>query len=117
VQWQKHYGGDWYDYASSIQQTSDGGYIVAGWTQSFGSVGRDDVWVLKLDKDGNIQWQKTYSNPDVDYANSIQQTSDGGYIVAGWTESSLLNYDVWVLKLDANGNIQWQKNLWRFRQG
>ena len=109
VQWQKHYGGDWYDYASSIQQTSDGGYIVAGWTQSFGSVGRDDVWVLKLDKDGNIQWQKTYSNPDVDYANSIQQTSDGGYIVAGWTESSLLNYDVWVLKLDANGNIQWQK--------
>ena len=71
-----------YDYANSIQQTSDGGYIVAGETMSFGA-GGSDAWVLKLDGNGNVQWQKTYGGTGNDYANSIQQTSDGGYIVAG----------------------------------
>ena len=109
VQWQKTYGGSRDDYANSIQQTSDGGYIVAGWTYSFGA-GYADVWVLKLDANGNVQWQKTYGGTYDDYANSIQQTSDGGYIVAGVTKSFIAgNADVWVLKLDASGNVQWQK--------
>jgi len=109
VQWQKTYGGTYDDYANSIQQTSDGGYIVAGRTYSFGA-GGTDVWVLKLDSSGNVQWQKTYGGTYDDYANSIQQTSDGGYIVAGVTKSFRAgNADVWVLKLDASGNVQWQK--------
>jgi hypothetical protein len=109
VQWQKTYGGTYDDYANSIQQTSDGGYIVAGRTYSFGA-GYADVWVLKLDASGNVQWQKTYGGTYDDYANSIQQTSDGGYIVAGVTKSFRAgNADVWVLKLDASGNVQWQK--------
>ncbi len=109
VQWAKTYGGTDYDKANSIQQTSDGGYIVAGKTSSFGA-GRSDAWVLKLDASGNVQWAKTYGGANWDYASSIQQTSDGGYIVAGKTSSfDAIGDDVWVLKLDASGNVQWQK--------
>jgi len=109
VQWAKTYGGPEWDGASSIQQTADGGYIVAGWTFSFGA-GDSDFWVLKLDQSGNVQWQKAYGGPDWDRAFSIQQTSDGGYIVAGETWSfGAGDSDFWVLKLDRNGDVQWQK--------
>jgi len=91
--------------ATSIQQTDDGGYIVAGWTDSFGA-GLDDFWVLKLDENGNVEWQKTYGGSDADRAESIQQTDDGGYIVAGSTESFGAGYsDIWILKIDSEGNI------------
>ncbi|MEF3167806.1 MAG: hypothetical protein K6360_00500 [Deltaproteobacteria bacterium] len=104
VAWQKTYGGPRYEYATSIQQTSDGGYIVAGLTYSFGT-GDADFWVLKLDASGNVTWQKTYGGPRYEYATSIQQTSDGGYIVAGGTGSFGAGSDFWVIKLDANGEI------------
>ena len=109
VSWQKTYGGSGYDEAYSIKQTSDGGYVVAGYTDSFGA-GSDDIWVLKLDSSGSVIWQKTYGGPSDDEARSIQQTSDGGYIVAGHTHSfGAGSYDFWVLKLDSSGNISWQK--------
>jgi len=109
VEWQKTYGGSGDDVANSIQQTSDGGYIVAGYTSSFGA-GNRDVWVLKLDADGSVAWQKTYGGLDEDLANSIQQTLDGGYIVAGRTKSFGAGYqDFWVLKLDTDGSVAWQK--------
>jgi uncharacterized delta-60 repeat protein len=109
IQWQKTYGGADWDEARSIQQTSDGGYVVAGWTDSFGA-GDRDFWVLRLDGDGDIQWQKTYGGTDGDWPRSIQQTSDGGYVVAGYTYSFGAGIsDFWVLKLDSDGNIQWQK--------
>jgi hypothetical protein len=109
MQWQKTYGGSGNDYASSIQQTSDGGYIVAGVTPSFGA-GDYDIWVLKLDTNGNVQWQNTYGGSNDDEAYSIQQTLDNGYIVGGYTYSFGAGFsDVWVLKLDANGNVLWQK--------
>jgi len=109
--WPKTYGGIGYDIARSIQQTSDGGYIVAGETSSSGA-GSADVWVLKIDADGNVQtgWPKTYDGVYRDAANSIQQTSDGGYIVAGETSSSAGdNAELWILKLNARGDILWQK--------
>ena len=107
--WAKTYGGEEGDQANSIQQTSDGGYIMAGRTWSFGA-GIHDYWVLKLDANGDVTWQKTYGGEDWDQANSIQQTSDGGYIVAGCTRSfGAGHYDYWVLKLDANGGVTWQK--------
>ena len=88
VDWQKTYGGDGEDEATSLQQTdddgdgvADDGYIVAGFTDSFGVGG--DIWVLKLDSSGNIQWQKTYGGGGKDEPFSIRQTSDRGYIVAG----------------------------------
>jgi uncharacterized delta-60 repeat protein len=109
VSWQKRYGGTDNDEAFSVQQTSDDGYIVAGYTNSFGA-GLDDFWVLKLDGNGAISWQKTYGGTGDDLAYSIRQTSDGGYIVAGETASSGAGYsDFWVLKLDSDGAISWQK--------
>ena len=109
VSWQKTYGGDDYDLAYSIQQTSDGGFIVAGVTDSYGS-GVYDIWVLKLTSTGSVSWQKTYGGSSNDYARSIQQTSDGGFIVAGVTDSYGSGvYDIWVLKLTSTGSVSWQK--------
>jgi len=109
AQWARIFGGDDYDFAWSIQQTDDGGYIVAGQTESFGA-GDSDIWVLKLSSIGEIEWQKSYGGSDWDRAYSIQQTTDGGYIVAGDTESfDVVGFDIWVLKLSSNGDIEWQK--------
>ena len=103
VTWQKTYGGSGEDYANSIQQTSDGGYIVAGQTYSFRASGFD-AWVLKLDSSGNITWQKTSGGSSWDTANSVKQTSDGGYIVAGYSFSvGAVDYDYLVLKVNAIG--------------
>ncbi|MCD4749124.1 MAG: hypothetical protein K8R59_07105, partial [Thermoanaerobaculales bacterium] len=109
VEWQKVYGGSEQDRVNCIQQTTDGGYIVCGFTSSYGA-GNADYWVLKLDSSGNIEWQKAYGRSDSDYARSIQQTSDGGYIVAGFIDAyGAGSPDYWVLKLDSSGNIEWQK--------
>jgi len=109
IEWQKTYGGSRSDSASSIQQTNDGGYIVAGKTESFGA-GYNDIWVLKLSSAGDIDWQKTRGGTSYDEALSIQQTSDGGYIVAGSTDSfGAGSSDVWILKLTSSGDIGWQK--------
>jgi uncharacterized repeat protein (TIGR02543 family)/uncharacterized delta-60 repeat protein len=109
IEWQKAYGGEDGDFAYSIHQTSEGGYVVAGYTSSFGA-GKGDFWVLKLFSTGEIEWQKTYGGEDGDYAHSIHQTSDGGYIVAGETLSfGAGGYDIWVLKLFPSGDIEWEK--------
>jgi len=110
LQWAKTFGGSSHDYAHSVQQTSDGGYIVAGYTRSFGAGG--DVFLLKTDASGNLQWAKTFGGSDYDWAYSVQQTSDGGYIVAGVTYSfGAGNNDVFLLKTDASGNLQWAKTF------
>jgi len=109
IQWQKTFGGKDDEWATDIQQTTDGGYIVTGWTRSFGA-GRKDMWVLKLDANGNIQWQKTFGGRGDDAGEAVQQTADGGYIVVGGFSFLGVSWrDMWVLKLDANGNVQWQK--------
>jgi hypothetical protein len=100
--WEKTYGGSRDDWASSIQQTSDGGYIVAGGTWSFGA-GSADFYIIKLDASGSKVWEKTYGWIDYDIAYSIQQTSDGGYIVAGSGSEN-------IIKLDSNGNKIWGKS-------
>jgi len=116
VQWQKLYGGAALEDAQPIQQTSDGGYIVAGQTHSFGDAANGDVWVIKLFPDGNVDWQKTYGGGGEDEAMAIQQTdddgdgvADDGYIVANFTDSFGAGGDIWLLKLGAAGNVQWQK--------
>lgn len=117
IQWQKSLGGSYGDYASDIQQTTDGGYIIAGSSASDdGDVsenhGEMDYWIVKLDENGSIQWEKSLPGRGYDdEAHSIQQTTDGGYIVAGNSESNDGNYDwdYWIVKLDENGSILWQK--------
>jgi hypothetical protein len=114
VRWQKTYEGPYEDKARAIVPTWDGGYIVAGNTSGAGSM---DVWVLKLDGQGNVQWQKTYGGPSWDEAWAIVPTFDWGYVVAGSTESFRPgSREVWVLKLDGQGNVQWQKasSPWRY---
>ncbi len=104
--WQKTFGGYGWEEALSIKQTTDGGYIVAGYSSAFGVGYSDDFWILKLDTSGDPTWQKTYGSIGQDRASFIQQTSDGGYIVAGHTNSfGAGNADSWILKLDSNGDI------------
>lgn len=108
TEWTKTFGGEDSDYALSIEQTSDGGYIIAGTTRSYGA-GESDVWVLKLDSSGNQLWAKTFGGEETDYATSIRQTSDGGYIVAGNKFFGMGDSDAWILRLDSSGNQIWAK--------
>jgi hypothetical protein len=109
IVWQKTFGGSGDDEALSIQQTQDGGYIMVGYTSSFG-VGNWDVYVIKLDANGDNVWEKTYGGSGYDIAYSIQQTSDGGYIIAGKTED-FYSGDVYIIKLDKDGNKMWEKTF------
>jgi len=116
LQWTKTIGGPKDDVGTSLIQTSDGGYVIAGSTISFSEVDafkRDvDVYVVKLDANGNLQWTKTIGGPKDDYGISLIQTSDGGYAIAGYTKSFGAGYDdVYVVKLDAHGNLQWTKTI------
>jgi hypothetical protein len=107
MEWNKAYGGTTYDYAYSVIQTSDGGYAVSGRTESFG-VGNDDFWLVKADVAGNMQWNKTYGGTNYDYAFSMVQTSDGGYALAGPTGSfGAGGSDFWLVKTDSVGNMEW----------
>lgn len=109
IEWQKTYGGGENEIAYSILQTNDRGYIIAGSISSFGA-GLTDFWVLKLSSEGGIEWNKIYGGSEIEVAHSICQTFDGGYIVAGETESfGAGNKDIWILKLSILGNIEWQK--------
>ncbi|MDD5110578.1 MAG: alpha/beta fold hydrolase [Patescibacteria group bacterium] len=111
VEWEKTFGGTNWDNGYWVQQTADGGYIVTGVTSSFGAGGRD-VYLVKTDASGNLAWQKTFGGVGVDEAFSVQQTSDDGYIMAGWTESfGAGGYDVYVVKTDNHGNLSWQKTF------
>lgn len=113
ITWQKTYGGSEYDWANAIQRTSDGGYIVTGLTKSYNDKDYGDLWVLKLYSNGSIGWQKSYGGKWSDIGDSICQTADGGYIVAGSTKSFTGNIfcydDLWLLKLNSDGNIVWEK--------
>jgi hypothetical protein len=111
IVWSKTIGGSDWDEPYSIIQSSDGGYVVAGLTLSFGA-GNSDMYVVKLDSGGNVQWTKTIGGSDSDFANSIIQSSDGGYAVAGYTWSfGAGGYDMYVVKLDSEGNVQWAKTI------
>ncbi|MGB4230489.1 MAG: hypothetical protein WBJ63_08040, partial [Bacteroidales bacterium] len=127
IEWQKCLGGNGPEVSTSIQQTNDGGYIVAGYTFSnnsdvSGNHGGDDYWIVKLNNSGDIEWRKCYGGTHDDYAKCIQQTNDGGFIVAGYTlsndgdvsgnhDSNGTYYEGWIVKLNNSGDIEWQKCL------
>ena len=105
--WTKTYGGDSADFAYSIQQTEDGGYIVVGPSSSFGA-GDDDLWLLRTDSTGGIIWSKNYGGANSDWGNAVRQTTDGGYVIAANTESyGAGGSDVWLMKTDSVGDTTW----------
>ena len=108
VSWQKTFGGNLDDLFYSVQQTSEGSYIATGFTKSFGQ-GRKDIWVLKLAASGDIAWQKTFGSTVDEEAYSTHQTEDGGYIIGGTAMVAGSGQDALVIKMDALGNVQWQK--------
>jgi len=108
--WTKTYGGSSSDYGYSVRQTLDGGYIIAGYTRSFGAEGTD-VYIIKTDSSGNLDWAKAYGGSSNDYGYSIRQTTDGGYIVAGYTESFGEGGDVYLIHIDADGDLIWSKTF------
>jgi hypothetical protein len=127
-QWDKTFGGTGEDHLQSVQQTRDGGYILGGLTTSpssgdktEASRGGVDFWIVKLDANGGKQWDKTIGGTGADQLRSLQQTSDGGYILAGDSNSPSggektapsrsFESDYWVVKLDANGTKQWDRTL------
>jgi hypothetical protein len=103
--WTRTYGGSGSDYASSVRQTADGGYVLAGITNSFGA-GGVDFYLVKTDSLGDALWTRTCGGDNHDIAYSVWQTTDGGYIVAGWTMSfGASNHpDVMVARFDSMGN-------------
>ena len=127
IQWQKSIGGSAQDFLYSLDATTDGGSIIGGYSYSNASGdktdnnwGDSDFWILKLSFTGQIQWQKTIGGTSIDQLTKIFQTSDGGYIAAGYswsdvsglkTENSRGRDDYWIVKLNAQGNIQWQKTI------
>lgn len=123
LRWKKNFGGSGEDALGSLSVTQDGGYVIAGYSSSKdGDVkenhGFEDFLLVKFDSNGNLQWQKNYGGILSDWGGTIQQTADGGYIVSG-TTSSIGNdvemnnglYDCWIIKLNEKGNLQWQKSL------
>ena len=112
----KNLGGTGDDSARSVQQTSDGGFVIVGFSSSNdgdigSSYGSYDTWITKLDSSGNLTWEKNLGGSSVDQAFSIQQSNDGGFIIAGTSASNdgdvsgnNGNRDYWVVKLSSDGS-------------
>ncbi|MFI5220714.1 MAG: T9SS type A sorting domain-containing protein [Bacteroidia bacterium] len=106
--WTRMFGGVYDDAASAVIQTNDGNFVLAGFADENSPSG-SDAYIVKIDISGNILWAKKYGSTANEYANSIRQTADGGYIFAGKKENPTAGYDVYLVKLDSSGNKQWEK--------
>jgi uncharacterized delta-60 repeat protein len=108
IQWQKTYGGAGTEEAQAVVLSGDGGYVVAGWSNSFGT-GDNDAWLLKLNGDGSVAWQKTYGGTQSDMANALLRTNDGKYVFAGYTDNNGVR--LLFVKISGDGTLEWSKIL------
>lgn len=107
VQWQRIYGGSGSENAYSFSKTSDNGFLICGYTNSSGA-GLNDIALIKIDENGNQLWQKTYGGPESEAGYSIASTTDGGSVIAGFTDSyGAGDTDGWIVRTDANGDRLW----------
>jgi hypothetical protein len=109
--WARTYGGEFSDWGESVIQTKDGNYLIAGGTESFGA-GEADVYLLKVDPNGDTIWTRTYGGNKWDEGYDVAETRDGGYIIAGWTKTyGEGGFDVYLVKTDCNGVACWAKTF------
>ena len=121
--WEKSFGGSEIDEARSITNSNDGNYIIVGDTRSNDldvseNNGAADLWVIKISPSGNLIWEKTFGGNSFDVARSVSKTQDNGYLISGSSRSSDGDVsknngqnDAWVLKIDANASLEWQKTI------
>lgn len=115
IQWEKSYGGSGQDWPNSIKKTNDGGYVIAGFSDSndfdvTSNHGNTDAWIVKIGEQGNLQWQKSYGTSENDAAISIVQTQENAYVFSGYTQSEDGNQDFYIVKLNDSGEIIWEKS-------
>ena len=109
--WARTFGGAGDDRGGSVQQTQDGGFVIAGYTCSHGAGGRD-VWLIKTDTNGDSVWTRTFGGAGSDYAVSVEETQDGGYVIAGYTKSyGAGGTDAWLIKTDSMGDTVWTRTF------
>ena len=109
--WTKTFGGLNDERVYSVQQTTDGGYIITGYSSFLSNENSDEVFLVKTDGSGNELWTKTFGGTDIDRGQSVQQTTDGGYIITGSTWDGNGSYDVFLVKTDGSGNELWTKTF------
>ena len=119
LEWERSFGGSFQDFAYSVSETNDGGFIVAGVSSSDdfdvkSPIGSSDIWILKLSFDGDIEWEGSYGGKGYDIANSISQTKDSGFIIVGGTNSNEKYstkglMDVIIIKINEKGELEWEK--------
>ncbi len=110
--WTRTFGGSNIDIGHHVEQTLDLGFIITGYTRSFGAAAGRNVWLVKTDNEGYQEWQVAFGGDDDDEGHSVKQTSDGGFIIAGHTESFGAGMkDVLLIRTDANGNQMWMRTF------
>ncbi|HLN52328.1 MAG TPA: T9SS type A sorting domain-containing protein [Lentimicrobium sp.] len=108
AEWSNHFGVDLFNECYSVIQTSDGGYVMVGRSNSSAGLGNFDAWMIKTDQDGNEQWNRYFGDEYIDEAYKVKETSDGGFIITGMTTKFGWAGEGWLIKTDAQGNIVWE---------
>ncbi len=111
-EWERTFGGPNYDWAFSVQQTEDDGYVITGTSCSYDDTGKGDLWLIKTDPEGNKEWERTFGGPGHDAGRFVREISDGGYVIVGDTQSYGAGIqDIWVIKTDAHGTEKWNRTF------